>query len=68
MPVGIIERSETMVPDFEMIYLCEHCIGAIRSRGEKVFVGEMLSDFELDEGSKCEWCEEEKTELYECHF
>lgn len=54
--------------DFEMIYLCEHCIGAIRSRGEKVFVGEEYSDFELEEDSKCEWCEENKTTLYECHF
>ena len=45
-----------MIYDFEMIYLCEHCIGAIRSRGEKVFVGEEYSDFELEEDSKCECC------------
>ena len=54
--------SETM---FETIRLCEHCIAAIRSRGEKVFVGEELPD---DVPMICEWCEEEDVVLYECHF
>ena len=49
--------------------LCERCIEAIRSRGEKVFVGEIVfdtSDLEYGEQErKCEWCEE-VDDLYEC--
>lgn len=59
------------------IMLCEHCIAAIRSRGEKVWVGEEIErDEDIDdEGNwfisddlKCEWCEEQMDELYDCHF
>lgn len=50
-----------------MICLCKNCIAAIRSRGEKVMVGELLSDYdEDDKPRKCEWCEEEGMEMYEC--
>ena len=61
--------------------LCKNCIAAIKSRGEKIFVGECISqDIEYDEEKgiwfqiydedeeilKCNWCEEENSELYEC--
>jgi len=52
---------------FKTIYLCKNCIDAIKSRGEKVFVGDEA--FEEPDGSmKCEWCEEEGMTLYECLF
>lgn len=48
--------------------LCPHCIDAIRSRGERVIIGNYISDIvgmyceELEEEEKalfkCEWCEE----------
>ena len=62
-------------------YLCKNCIDAIKSRGEKIFVGEMITqDIDYDEEKdewfqkydedepilKCEWCEEIDPELYEC--
>ena len=60
------------------IRLCEHCIAAIRSRGEKVYKLESLECSELyqdhDENEQgfliCEWCEEEfpKAGLYDCVF
>lgn len=43
--------------------LCEHCIAAIQSRGERIFVGPML----LDE-TQCEWCEEFSEDVHECMF
>ncbi len=59
--------------------LCEHCIEAIRSRGEKLFVGEAIyQDIDYDEEKEewisddgktileCEWCEEVDPTLYEC--
>jgi len=61
----------------ETILLCHYCIDAIKSRGEKIFVGGLVErELDLDEegkwfvsdGLKCEWCEEEYDELYECHF
>ena len=58
--------------------LCEHCIGAIQSRGEKVFKLETLStcehyeDYDEDEQGllTCEWCEDEFTmdTLFDCVF
>jgi len=60
------------------IRLCEHCIAAIRSRGEKVYELESLESSELyeayDEETQgfltCEWCGEElpKDSLYDCVF
>lgn len=44
------------------IYLCEHCIEAIRSHGEKVYEGDVLPDMGI-----CEWCDEEDI-LYDCEF
>lgn len=64
-----------------MWLLCDRCISAIKARGEKVFVGDMISqDIEYDEEKgewhqiydcdepikKCEWCEEPNEELFEC--
>lgn len=61
--------------------LCDRCIDAIRSRGEKVAVGDMISqDIDYDEEKdewfqiydedepilKCDWCGEVDCELYEC--
>ena len=66
-----------MASEIKHIMLCEQCIAAIRSRGEKVWVGEEIERDEDvdDEGNwfvcddlKCEWCEQEKDELFDCHF
>lgn len=66
-----------MANDFEHILLCEHCIEAIRSRGEKVWVGgEVERDEDVDDDGnwyvcddlKCGWCGETNDELYDCHF
>ena len=52
----------------EIILLCEHCIGAIRSRGEKVFVAGEFWDFDEEDEVACEWCGEDGKTLYECAF
>lgn len=53
----------------ETVKLCRHCIDAIKSRGETVFVGDIVPDeIETDELKICEWCEEEYIELFECMF
>lgn len=55
--------------DFDTIKLCPRCIAAIRSHGEKVFVGESTYwDDDYSEDDVCEWCEEGGEELYTCHF
>ena len=66
--------------EYEHIRLCEHCIEAIRSRGEKVWVGEIIErEEDLDneenwvpcDGLICEWCEHDYStydDLYDCHF
>lgn len=59
--------------------LCEHCIEAIRSKGEKIYVGEMISqDISYDDEKekwiskynesiiKCDWCKESDPTLYRC--
>lgn len=60
------------------VLLCEDCINAILSRGEKVFVGSAVERCEYeDEGKefKCGWCGDdwmwdeephEDDELFEC--
>lgn len=57
--------------------VCQNCIDSIRSRGEKIMVGELISlDYEWneDEGKwedipqKCDLCEEENYDLYECEW
>lgn len=57
--------------------LCEQCITAIKSRGEKVWVGPTVErDEDLDDDGnwiisddlKCEWCGETDDELYDCKF
>lgn len=48
--------------------LCERCIMAMRSRGEKLSVGEAVAiEYEVfeDEPQVCDWCDEEADELYE---
>lgn len=55
------------------ICICEYCIEAIRSRGEKVIKLESLYyDEKFDEIDEvtCEWCEEEtdKSEIFKCIF
>lgn len=51
------------------ICLCEHCIEAIMSRGEKVIQLGSMWDSE-EENMTCEWCEEEMPNdcLYDCIF
>lgn len=46
------------------MYLCEHCILEIKSRGEKVWIGDFHN---IDEEIECEWCEE-VDDVYECKF
>lgn len=59
--------------------LCEHCIEAIRSRGEKIIILDTISqDIDYDEEKeqwvseddepilKCSWCGEPNPELFEC--
>lgn len=56
--------------------LCSQCIAAIRSRGEKIFVGELIEqDEDLVDGKwitsdkiKCIWCNLPNVELYECKW
>ena len=53
------------------ICLCEYCIEAIRSRGEKLLVGDQYDlEYEVyaDEPQVCEWCGEEADELYEVEW
>lgn len=40
--------------------LCEHCIQAIRSRGEELYVGDLEYDIDEaeEEGITCDWCDE----------
>ena len=48
------------------IILCSWCINGIRSHGENVFVGDTI-DYD-DTKAKCEWCDDDESELYECVF
>lgn len=48
--------------------LCQYCIDAIRSRGEKLFIGDCVVDgdyAEEDGDYACEFCGE-YADLYEC--
>jgi len=42
--------------------ICNRCIRAIRSRGERIFVGDLI--IYDDEPGICTWCEESEHELY----
>lgn len=53
--------------------LCEHCVAAIRSRGERIMTRPMEWDDCTEEELEtdlvlCEWCEEEcdRSEIYIC--
>jgi len=59
--------------------LCKHCIEAIRSRGEEIYVGKQISqDIDYDEEKdewvslydetiiKCDWCKEADITMYDC--
>ena len=52
--------------------LCLHCIAAIQSRGEKIFVGPEVNydEYEEENGTAptCDWCEEDDVELREVRF
>ena len=41
--------------------MCDRCIRAIRSRGERIFVGELIYE---DEARICSCCEELEHELF----
>jgi hypothetical protein len=45
--------------------LCDRCIRAIQSRGEKVYVGNRVRDKEVN---ICVWCKEPDDELFEASF
>lgn len=49
--------------------LCEHCVAAIKSRGEQMMVNpEYIDMLEAEENDlKCEWCDD-VTDLYEVIF
>ena len=53
---------------FEEIMLCDHCIAAIKGRGEILFVGPHKWADDEDDPPYCEWCEEEVFEVNVCHF
>ena len=48
------------------IILCSWCINGFRSHGEEVYVGSEIDYDEYDGNAKCEFCEEDDDELYEC--
>lgn len=60
-------RKENGTMLHKRICLCEYCVEAIRSRGEKVFVGGQVLTLEEseDEDKPCEWCGEHDN-LYGC--
>lgn len=45
------------------ICVCEYCIQAIRSHGDKLLVGEQTETTEV-----CEWCGEEADEIFEAEW
>ena len=49
--------------------ICSNCISAIKSRGEKIFVGSLVDPDEYFEENgeplRCEWCDEEDVDVYE---
>ena len=44
--------------------ICDTCIMAIKSRGEKIYVGDSVHD-DNNESMTCEWCKDEFDELNE---
>ena len=62
---GMCERNQMKQQIKPKWLLCQNCIDALASRGEKPYVGKMISQDD-DEPLKCDWCEEEVLELYEC--
>ena len=46
------------------MHICEHCIAAIKSRGEQL----MVSSEPVEDAWFCDWCEEEENEVYEVEF
>ena len=54
-----------MEPKIEIIHLCQRCIDAIRSRGEKVFKGHESESENLEGTNICEFCDEEDI-TYDC--
>jgi hypothetical protein len=45
--------------------LCDRCIRAVRSRGEKIYVGDLLSN---ERFSICMWCDAPDDELFKVVF
>lgn len=49
--------------------ICQRCIQAIRSRGEKVVIDEEIdNEIAEEDGLVCEWCDEPASELCSVHF
>ena len=62
-------KNERTIPmkSTSIVKICDQCIRAIKSRGEKIFVGDLiLYDEEVE--NICYWCGEEDEELYEVRF
>ena len=52
----------------DFMYLCKRCIAAIESRGETIYVGNLIEIEEVEEQKiSCEWCGE-STEVYKCNI
>lgn len=52
-----------------MIKLCPYCIQALESRGERVFVVDIVHTWEeTEENTICGWCDEKCDELFTCEF
>ena len=53
-------------------HFCRNCINAIRSRGEKIFVGSEIDydEYYYEHGKEavCDFCEEAEVDLYEVMF
>lgn len=51
------------------ILLCEYCIEAIRSRGERlVIIDEYESTYNEQGYGHCDWCAEDEPNTYVCEF
>ena len=47
-----------MNPETEIVHLCQRCIDAIRSRGEKLFKGHESESENLEGANICDLCDE----------
>ena len=56
--------NESEVNEMKKMCICWYCIQAIRSHGEKVYIGDPIENQDNDP-LVCDWCDDEAEELYE---